>query len=68
MSAQEKIMALDIATPEKTSLPEDMQKYLNVCEEKLGMIPNVISAFCHEPEQFRTLRAFTMKSCSQKLV
>ena len=32
MSTQEKIMALDIATPEKSSLPEDMQKYLNVCE------------------------------------
>ena len=29
MSTKEKIMALDIATPEKSALPEDMQKYLN---------------------------------------
>ena len=58
MSTDEKIMALDITTPEKSSLPEDMQKYLNLCEEKLGMIPNVISAFSHEPEQCRTFTRF----------
>ncbi len=34
MGTDEKIMALDITTPEKSSLPEDMQKYLNLCEEK----------------------------------
>jgi uncharacterized peroxidase-related enzyme len=58
MTSEGNIMALDISTPEKSSLPEDMQKYLNVCEDKLGMIPNVISAFCHEPEQFRTFTRF----------
>ncbi len=58
MSKIDNIMALDIPTPDKSSLPEDMQKYISACEEKLGMVPNVIAAFCHEPEQFRTFTRF----------
>ena len=36
------------------SLPEDLQKYMRICKEKLGLIPNVIRAFSLRPEKLRT--------------
>ena len=43
--------------PEPEALPEDIQKYMRVCEEKLGFIPNVIKAFSLRPEKLRTFIA-----------
>jgi len=40
--------------PEPETLPEDLQKYLDVCKEKLGFVPNVIKAFSLRPEKLRT--------------
>lgn len=40
----EKIVALDMPAQE-TPLDERQQKYLAVCREKLGFVPNVISAY-----------------------
>lgn len=40
--------------PEIETLPEDIQKYMNVCEEKLGFIPNVVKAFSLRPEKLRS--------------
>ena len=48
----EKISGLPV--PDPTTLPEDLRKYLKVCKEKLGLIPNVISAFSLRPEKLRT--------------
>ena len=40
--------------PDPKTLPEDLQKYMAVCEDKLGMVPNVIKAFSLRPEKLRT--------------
>jgi len=37
-------VALDLPIPEISDMPEDTQKYFQICQEKLGMIPNVLTA------------------------
>ena len=44
----------ELPFPEPEMLPEDLQKYLDVCKEKLGFVPNVIKAFSLRPEKLRT--------------
>lgn len=43
--------------PDVKSLPEDLQKYMRICMEKLGLVPNVIKAFSLRPEKLRTFIA-----------
>ena len=53
-------MADDMPTalnlPQVDPLPEATQKYFDVCQEKLGMIPNVLRAYAFDIEK---LNAFT---------
>ena len=42
----EKITALDL--PMVDPLPEDTQKYFDLCDEKLGMVPNVLKAYAFD--------------------
>ncbi|MFW8633612.1 peroxidase-related enzyme [Cribrihabitans pelagius] len=42
--------------PMADPLPEATQKYFAVCEEKLGLVPNVLKAYAFDPEK---LDAFT---------
>ena len=58
MALRDETIALDIELPPREELPEDLQKYLAVCDEKLGMVPNVLAAYSHEPEQLRTFSRF----------
>ena len=58
MALRKETMALKIDLPERDELPEDLQKYLAVCDEKLGMVPNVLAAYSHESEQLRTFSRF----------
>ena len=52
MSAQPKhITALELGIPGREELPDNFQKYFNVCDEKLGMVPNVLKAYSHRPDQ-----------------
>ncbi|MFO8127850.1 peroxidase-related enzyme [Yoonia sp.] len=46
--------ALDL--PMTDPLPEATQKYFNVCQEKLGMVPNVLQAYAFDIDK---LNAFT---------
>ncbi|RMF39914.1 MAG: alkylhydroperoxidase [Alphaproteobacteria bacterium] len=46
--------ALDL--PPVDPLPEDTAKYFALCEEKLGLVPNVLRAYAFSPEK---LRGFT---------
>ncbi len=46
--------ALDL--PPVDPLPEDVERYFEVCREKLGMVPNVLAAYAFAPEK---LRAFS---------
>lgn len=48
------ITALDL--PPVDPQPEDVARYYEVCEEKLGMVPNVLAAYGFAPER---LRAFS---------
>lgn len=51
MKNEEKIINLDIELPPTDELPGGLQKYFSICKEKLGLIPNVLKAFSHEPNQ-----------------
>jgi len=46
--------ALDLALPDP--LPEDIAELFARCQEKLGLVPNVLVAYAHRPEK---LRAFS---------
>lgn len=46
--------ALDL--PMIDPLPEDIQKYFDVCQDKLGMVPNVLQAYAFDIDK---LNAFT---------
>ncbi|MEL7301327.1 MAG: peroxidase-related enzyme [Pseudomonadota bacterium] len=50
----EKVTALDLAPVDP--LPPDTQKYFDICEEKLGLVPNVLKAHAFDIEK---LNAFT---------
>lgn len=39
--------------PDPADLDEDMRRYLEVCQEKLGLVPNVLRSFSRHPEKFR---------------
>ena len=50
----DKVTALDL--PMVDPLPSDTQKYFDICQDKLGMIPNVLQAYAFDIEK---LNAFT---------
>ena len=54
MSSSSKITALDL--PMVNPLPEDTQKYFDICRDKLGMVPNVLQAYAFD---IAKLDAFT---------
>lgn len=50
------VVALDLPIPQISDLPEDTRKYFEICQEKLGMIPNVLTAYS---QNLRQLDGFT---------
>lgn len=58
MSQHSYVMALQIPLPSREALPEDIQKYFAKCDQKLGMLPNVLAAYSHDVEQLRTFSRF----------
>lgn len=50
----DKVTALDL--PMVDPLPADTQKYFDICQDKLGMIPNVLQAYAFDIDK---LNAFT---------
>ena len=58
MSLRDTIMALDIPLPDRDELPDDLQKYFAICDEKLAMLPNVLAAYSHDADQLRTFSKF----------
>ncbi|MBD3664830.1 peroxidase-related enzyme [Sulfitobacter aestuariivivens] len=38
-------------------LPEDTQKYFDICREKLGMVPNVLQAYAFDIDKLNTFTA-----------
>lgn len=56
MTENTRVVALDLPIPEIKDLPEDTQKYFQICLDKLGMIPNVLTAYSQNLKQ---LEGFT---------
>lgn len=44
--------------PDKDALDPDMRAYFEVCEEKLGLVPNVLRTFARDQEKLRTFSAY----------
>ena len=54
MSAQpDHIHAVDLRIPDAEELDEDLRKYFAVCQDKLGMVPNVLQSYAVVPERLR---------------
>ena len=45
------VISLDL--PPMDPLPDDIAKYFAICEEKLGMVPNVLTAYSFDADKFR---------------
>lgn len=55
MPANKDIIALDL--PMADPLDEDIQAYFGKCEDKLGMVPNVLKAYAFDQEKLRAFMA-----------
>ncbi len=55
MPSNEKIIALDLAPADP--LDDDVQAYFDNCEEKLGLIPNVLAAYAFDQDKLRAFMA-----------
>lgn len=53
MSQPDHVTALDLPSAPPEGLDEDMARYLAVCEEKLGLVPNVLRAFSFDNAKLR---------------
>lgn len=51
----QKLTALDLA-PEEPA-PDDIQNYLKLCEEKLGLVPNVLASYRFSSSRLRAFSA-----------
>ena len=58
MSQPDHITALDLHYPSREELPDDVKKYFDVCDEKLGMIPNVLKAYSQNLAQLEVFSRF----------
>ena len=44
--------------PDPETLDDDIKKYLALCQEKLGLVSNVLRVYTAKPEKFRTFTRF----------
>lgn len=51
------LVKLELPAPTGAPAEEDLKKYFAKCEEKLGMVPNVIRAVAQNPKKARTFIA-----------
>ena len=51
MTKNKNAVALDLPIPDMKDLPEDVRKYFEICLEKLGMVPNVLTAYSQNLKQ-----------------
>lgn len=58
MYQPEHITALDLEPTPDDKLPADLQKYFSVCRDKLGLLPNVLAAYSHDPAQLKAFSDF----------
>jgi uncharacterized peroxidase-related enzyme len=58
MPQPDHVIALAIDLPEPADLDADLAKYFRVCEEKLGMVPNVLKAHSFDQDSLRAFAGF----------
>lgn len=58
MSQPDHVTALDLNYPARNELSPDFKKYFEVCDEKLGMVPNVLTAYSHNAAQLDVFSKF----------
>lgn len=58
MSQAKHLTALDLTIPPTEQLPPSLQHYFAKCQEKLGMVPNVLVAYSHNPAQLDAFSSF----------
>lgn len=51
-------MALNIPLPERDRLDPDMRRYFEVCDEKLGFVPNVLACYSFDQVKLRAFASF----------
>jgi uncharacterized peroxidase-related enzyme len=56
MPQPDHVIRLDL--PENPDLPQDMAAYFAKCQEKLGMVPNVLQAYTGNPAKLSVFAAF----------
>ena len=56
MSIRDEVMALEIPPRPRAELAEDMRDYFALCDEKLGFVPNVLTAHSFSSEKLRVFR------------
>ena len=49
---------IKLTLPDPDTLDDDIKKYLKICQDHLGMAPNVLLAYTAQPEKFRTFTRF----------
>lgn len=53
MPQPDRITALDIPLPDPAALDPDMRRYFEVCQQKLGLVPNVLRAYSFDQDKLR---------------
>jgi len=53
MANSDKLHALNIPSVAREDLAPDLKKYFDVCDEKLGMVPNVLQSYAFSEEKLR---------------
>ena len=47
------LSALDLDIPPRSKLDPDLRKYFDVCDEKIGFLPNVLAAYSFDATKLR---------------
>lgn len=58
MPQPQRIHALDLPIPDRSELSPETQKYFALCEEKLGLVPNVLLSYSFDEEKLRAFSSF----------
>lgn len=54
MPQPDRVTALDIPLPDPATLDPDMRRYFEICQQKLGLVPNVLRAYSFDQDKLRT--------------
>ncbi len=57
-ASSQKLTALELRIPAREQLDAPTQRYFDTCQEKLGMVPNVLQAYSQNPKQLDAFSNF----------